>query len=487
MPFDSKFDQSSSSKTPSSAKASVDRYFERIEDKSELNAYVILMQDEARKRAEESDERLRKGSPLPLDGLPLAVKDNFCTKGTRTTAGSRILEDFTPTYESFVTQQLLNAGAVFLGKTNMDEFGMGSSTEKSHFGPTINPNIREDGVRVVPGGSSGGTAAAVAGKLAAAGIGSDTGGSLRQPAAFCGVVGFKPTYGLCSRWGLIAYASSLDQAGVITEKVKDAAQLTDVIAAADENDSTSLPWPKKVGFEASLMENEAKPYKIGIPKKFRAETISDELENLWEKSIALAKAAGHTVVEVSLPSINYSLPTYYIIALCEASSNLARFDGVRYGHRANDIKDIYELYSKTRYEGFNPEVRKRIMLGTFALSAGYYDEYFGRAMKARRVIFNEFQSAFAEVDFMMWPTAPSSAFPFGHDASDALTMYLEDIFTVPVNLTGSPAISIPICDGNGSLPMGIQLIGPRFSDDELLAAAQSMESAASYVRPCARA
>ena len=474
--------KTSSEKTTST----VEGLFKRIHGQKDLNAYVTLMEEEARHRAAQSDERLQKGSALRLDGLPLAVKDNFCTKGIRTTAGSKILSNFIPTYESFVTKQLLDAGAIFLGKTNLDEFGMGSSTEKGLFPPTLNPNIRSDGARVVSGGSSGGTASAVAAKIAAAGIGTDTGGSLRQPAAFCGVVGFKPTYGLCSRWGIIAYASSLDQAGVITESVEDAAVLLDVIVAKDANDSTSIEW-SNTPFEKFLYTNaESKSYKIGIPKEFRRNELSNELENLWTKSIELAKMAGHTVHEISLPHIKYSLPAYYIIALSEASSNLARYDGVRYGYRTPHAEDIHELYAKTRAEGFGEEVKRRILLGTFALSAGYYEEYFGRAMKVRSVISNEFQSVFSDVDFMMWPTTPSTAFEFGHDKSDPLAMYLEDIFTVPVNLAGSPAISIPVCDGEGGLPMGIQLIGPKMGDHELLVASQSIERVAEYKRCCAR-
>lgn len=453
-------------------------FFRDIERRRDLNAYLTLNKEGALKQAEASDQRRREGRALPLDGIPLAIKDNFCTEGLRTTAGSKILEDFTPTYESGVTQRLLDAGAVILGKTNMDEFGMGSSTENSAFGPTINPHRLLDGTPVVPGGSSGGSAAAVAANLCIAALGTDTGGSLRQPAAFCGVIGFKPTYGLCSRWGMIAYASSFDQAGVITKTVSDAAIIMDVIAGHDPKDSTSVACsPPR--FEQKLATST--PHRrIGIPREMREAGSNEDLDRLWAKSIESAKDAGHSIIDVSLPHLKYSLPAYYILVLSEASSNLARYDGVRYGYRAPNVSFLTEMYEQTRALGFGLETKKRILLGTFTLSAGYYEAYFQKAAKVRAKLRREFDEVFTQVDCLMWPTAPTSAFEFGSHSSDPVSMYLEDVFTVPVNLVGAPAISIPAIRCKKGLPMGLQLIGNRMEDAHLLQVASAMERAIQF-------
>jgi aspartyl-tRNA(Asn)/glutamyl-tRNA(Gln) amidotransferase subunit A len=441
-----------------------------IAESQGLNVFITETVDRAMAQAERSDERIRSGRGRPLEGLVLAIKDNFCTFGTETTAGSRILRGFVPRYESFVTQKLLDAGAVFIGKTNMDQFGMGSSTENSAFGPTLNPRGVALGSKdYVPGGSSGGSAAAVAANLSLAAMATDTGGSIRQPASFCGVVGFKPTYGACSRWGIIAYGSSLDQAGVITKTVLDAAILMDVIAGEDANDSTSIAYDFG-GFEKQVSQ-EVSSFTVGIPRQLRSLALGPDLEGVWAELEARVKRAGGVTKLIDLPTISYALPTYYIIALAEASSNLARYDGVRYGFRASDIKDITELYEKTRSEGFSAETQKRIIMGTYCLSSGYYDQYYSRAQKIRAKIYAEFVGAFENVDLLAWPTAPTPAFKFGSHETDPLSMYLEDVFTVPINLGGFPAISLPIYEASNRMPMGAQLIGPRFQDVRVLAVA----------------
>lgn len=441
-----------------------------IDENRGLNVFITEMVDRARAQAERSDERIKSGRGRRLEGLVLAIKDNFCTFGTETTAGSRILKGFIPTYESFVTKKLLDEGAVFIGKTNMDQFGMGSSTENSEFGPTLNPiGVKLGSNDYAPGGSSGGSAAAVAANLALAALATDTGGSIRQPASFCGVVGFKPTYGVCSRWGIIAYASSLDQAGVITKTVRDAAILMDVIAGEDLNDSTSVKFEFD-GFEKHLSADAGK-FTVGIPRQLRNLSSSTDLEGVWKALEDRVASAGGEIKLIDLPTLSYALPAYYIIALAEASSNLARYDGIRYGHRAEGAMDLADLYERTRNEGFLPETQKRILLGTFCLSAGYYDQYYARAQKVRAKIYGEFVRAFEEVDFLGWPTAPTPAFKFGSHDSDPLAMYLEDVFTVPINLGGLPAISLPIYEASTSMPMGAQLIGPRFGDRQLLTAA----------------
>lgn len=457
----------------------VTRFGAVIDDNKELNAFITTSFERAMAQAERSDERIRAGRERPLEGLPIAIKDNYCTFGIRTTAGSRILENFIPQYESGVTSRLIDAGAVFLGKTNMDEFAMGSSTETSAFGPTINPRGLSLGYRnYVPGGSSGGSAAAVAADLCLAALGSDTGGSIRQPASYCGVVGFKPTYGVCSRWGIIAYASSLDQAGVITKTVEDAALLMDVIAGPDARDSTSVERPAD-SFIEHLRADKGSPT-VAIPRQFRDMTVNPDLELLWKEiENRLAKTASK-VIYVDLPQIKYCLTAYYIIALCEASSNLARYDGVRYGYRVPNCSSMDDLYEQTRAGGFGWEVKRRILMGTYALSAGYYDQYYLKAAKVRRLIAEELSDLFREVDFLVWPTAPTSAFKIGEFTSDPIAMYLEDVFTVPVNLAGLPAISIPGISAASGMPMGFQVIGPRFSDARLLSFAAKLAARHEY-------
>lgn len=458
------------------ARALVDEFEQRADQKSELNVFITRSSERARAQAERSDEIIRKGARRPLEGAPIAVKDNFCTSDIRTTAGSKILANFVPNYESTVTQRALDAGAVVLGKTNMDQFGMGSSTETSAFGATLNPLAFDMGRKdVSPGGSSGGSAAAVAANVCLAALGTDTGGSIRQPASFCGVVGFKPTYGVCSRWGVIAYASSLDQAGVITKTVEDAATLMSVIAGPDEKDSTSIP-NLAIDFLSALSKDFAGA-RVAIPKSLREQADGD-LEGLWKEIEARLKRIGASVSYIDLPTLRASLAAYYIIALCEASSNLARYDGVKYGLRASGAQNIIGLYEKTRSEGFGAEVQRRILLGTFALSAGYYDQYYLRAARVRAKFCAEVEAAFRAADFMVWPSAPSAAFKLGAHALDPVAMYLEDAFTVPVNLAGLPAISIPgVVTANG-MPIGFQVIGPRRSDAEVLGIAKSLESAA---------
>lgn len=460
------------------AVSATEEFLKRTSSAAELNAYITVSGDRARAQAERSNERTRKGQRRPLEGAPFAIKDNFCTQDIRTTAGSRILENFVPNYESTVTERLLAAGAVFLGKTNMDEFGMGSSTENSAFGPTINPvGVRLGFENLVPGGSSGGSAAAVSGDLCLASVATDTGGSIRQPASFCGIVGFKPSYGTCSRWGVIAYASSLDQPGVLAKTTEDAALVMDVIAGHDPKDSTSNP-NAPTHFSRGLRAIPESPV-MGIPRSFRETGSNLELERLWQNIEALLPEAGFKIEFIDLPTVKYSLPAYYVVALCEASSNLARYDGVRYGFRVDRVSALNEMYEMTRAEGFGEEVKRRIMLGTFALSAGYYDQYYLRAARIRTKISREFADAFKKVNWLVWPTAPTPAFKIGDHEKDALSMYLEDLYTVPVNLAGLPAVSIPGLSATSGLPMGFQVIGPAGGDVGVLAAAHRLESALS--------
>ena len=438
-----------------------------------INVFVTETFDRARDLAKKSDARRIAGNARTLEGLPLAIKDNFCTAGVRTTAGSRILGNFVPTYESFVTARLMQSGAIMIGKTNMDEFGMGSSTENSHFGPTLNPRALALGFEdYVSGGSSGGSAAAVAAGFCVGGIGTDTGGSIRQPAAFCGVVGMKPTYGLCSRRGIIAYASSLDQAGVIASCVRDAATLLDIMIGHDELDTTSLDCPD---IDLSV-DAPGRSFRVGIVKQFRSKSFSPDLERAWQTAEETFEACGIEVVAIDLPHVLYSLPCYYVIAASEASSNLSRYDGVRYGFRApGAFATVDEMMEETRTEGFGIETRNRILLGTFALSAGYYDAYYDKARRVRRTILDEFRAAFATVDAILWPTAPTAAFRIGSHDKDPVSLYLEDVFTVPVNLAGLPAISIPVCESASGLPMGIQIVGPQLGDGTVLKIAHRME------------
>ncbi len=444
-----------------------------------LNAFLSVGHSQAIDQARAADVALAQGDTRPLLGIPLAIKDLFCTLGVRTTAGSKILMPFIPPYESTVTGNLLRDGAVFLGKTNMDEFAMGSSNMTSHYGPVENPwKRRQDETAVlVPGGSSGGSASAVAARLAMGATGTDTGGSIRQPASFCGLVGVKPTYGRCSRWGVVAFASSLDHPGPFARTVRDSAILLGSMAGYDPKDSTSADVPMP-DFEAAC-ERSVKGLRIGVPKEYRSDGMPGEIETLWQQGIDWLRDAGAEIVDVSLPHTKYGLPTYYIVAPAEASSNLARYDGVRFGLRA-DGDDLRDLYERTRAEGFGAEVRRRIMIGTYVLSAGYYDAYYLRAQKVRALILRDFTEAFEKVDALLTPTAPSAAFAQGEKMDDPVKMYLNDVFTVPANLAGPPAASIPAgLDANG-LPLGLQIITRPFDEVTLFAVAAALERAAGF-------
>jgi aspartyl-tRNA(Asn)/glutamyl-tRNA(Gln) amidotransferase subunit A len=466
-----------------SAAELADAHIAAIEQARALNAYVLETPDAARAMAKDADARLKAGEARPLEGLPLGIKDLFATKDVRTTACSHILDNFVPTYESTVTAQLWRDGAVMLGKLNNDEFAMGSSNETSYFGPVINPWRRKgSNVALVPGGSSGGSAAAVAARLCLGATATDTGGSIRQPAAFTGTVGIKPTYGRCSRWGIVAYASSLDQAGPIARTVRDAAILLRSMAGHDPKDSTSLDRAVP-DYEAAL----GKPVKgmtIGIPKEYRLDGMAPEIDALWEQGVAWLKDAGATIVEVSLPHTKYALPAYYIVAPAEASSNLARYDGVRYGLR-NPGRDVISMYEKTRGEGFGAEVRRRIMIGTYVLSAGYYDAYYLQAQKVRTLIKRDFEHCFAKgVDAILTPATPSDAFGVGEKAgADPIEMYLNDVFTVTVNMAGLPGIAVPAGLSSDGLPLALQLIGRPFDEETLFSLGAAIEQAAGRFRP----
>jgi aspartyl-tRNA(Asn)/glutamyl-tRNA(Gln) amidotransferase subunit A len=450
-----------------------------IESARPLNAFVTETPERALEMAKESDARVARGAARPLEGLPLAIKDLFCTRGVRTTAGSRILGNFVPPYESTVSQNLWDAGAVMLGKTNMDEFAMGSSNETSFFKPVINPwRARNSNQNLVPGGSSGGSAAAVAGRLCLAATGTDTGGSIRQPAALSGIVGLKPTYGRCSRWGIVAFASSLDQAGPMTRSVRDAAILLRHMASVDEKDSTSVDVPVP-DYEEGL-ESGVKGLRVGIPKEYRIDGAPPEIGALWEQSAGWLKAQGAEIIEVSLPHTRYALPAYYIVAPAEASSNLARYDGVRYGHRAAGTHDLADLYEKSRAEGFGAEVKRRVLIGTYVLSAGYYDAYYTRAQKVRTLIKRDFEQAFDKCDVLLTPTTPGPAFALSEKSNDPVSMYLNDVFTVTVNLAGLPAISVPAALTENGLPLGLQVIGKAFDEATVLRAGRSIELAANF-------
>ena len=448
----------------------------RVSASSALNAYVLETPEKAMEMAAESDKKIASGEARPLEGLPIGVKDLFCTKGVRTTACSNILGDFTPPYESTVTQNLWNDGAVMLGKLNNDEFAMGSSNETSRFGAVVNP-WKANGTELVPGGSSGGSSAAVAARLGIAATATDTGGSIRQPAAFTGTVGLKPTYGRCSRWGIVAFASSLDQAGPITHTVRDAAMMLTSMASFDKRDTTSVERDVP-DYEAALT-GDIKGLRVGIPQEYRVDNMPAEIEKLWQQGIDWLKAAGAEIVDVSLPHTKYALPAYYIIAPAEASSNLARYDGVRYGARQNGV-DIDDMYAQTRAAGFGDEVKRRVMIGTYALSAGYYDAYYVKALQVRRLIAEDFTKAYEVCDVLLTPTTPSAAFPIGKNVEDPLEMYLNDVFTVTVNLAGLPGISIPAGLDADGLPLGLQLIGKAFGEEELLRTAQVLEEAAGF-------
>jgi aspartyl-tRNA(Asn)/glutamyl-tRNA(Gln) amidotransferase subunit A len=460
-----------------------DAHLSAIEAARALNAFVLETPDKARDMARAVDAKIARGEGGPLAGIPLGIKDLFATKDVRTTACSKILGNFVPPYESTVTSQLWRDGAVMLGKLNNDEFAMGSSNETSCFGPTINPWRRKgSNTALVPGGSSGGSSAAVAARLCLGATATDTGGSIRQPAAFTGTVGIKPTYGRCSRWGIIAYASSLDQAGPIARTVRDTAILLRSMAGHDPKDSTSVDRAVP-DYEAAL----GKPVKgltIGIPKEYRVPGMAAEIETLWEQGVAWLKAAGADVVEVSLPHTKYALPAYYIVAPAEASSNLARYDGVRYGLRKPE-RDVIGMYEKTRAGGFGAEVRRRIMIGTYVLSAGYYDAYYLQAQKVRTLIRRDFEECFAKgVDAILAPTTPSDAFGVGEKAgADPIEMYLNDVFTVTVNMAGLPGLSVPGGLSSDGLPLGLQLVGRPFDEETLFSLGAVIEQAAGSFKP----
>jgi aspartyl-tRNA(Asn)/glutamyl-tRNA(Gln) amidotransferase subunit A len=455
-----------------------DAHIAAIEVARALNAFVMETPDQARAMAREADARIAKGEGGPLGGIPLGIKDLFATKGVRTTACSKILGDFIPPYESTVTSQLWRDGAVLLGKLNNDEFAMGSSNETSCFGPVVNP-WRRDGsdTKLVPGGSSGGSASAVAAGLCLGATGTDTGGSIRQPAAFAGIVGMKPTYGRCSRWGIVAFASSLDQAGPFARTVRDSAILMRSMAGHDPRDTTSVDRPVP-DFEAAIGKS-VKGMKIGIPKEYRLDGMPDEIEKLWTQGAEWLKAAGAELIEVSLPHTKYALPAYYIVAPAEASSNLARYDGVRYGLRVEG-RNIIDMYEKTRAEGFGAEVRRRVMIGTYVLSAGYYDAYYLRAQKVRTLIKKDFEDCFARgVHAILTPATPSAAFGIGEKGgADPVEMYLNDIFTVTVNMAGLPGIAVPAGKDVQGLPLGLQLIGRPFDEETLFSLGEVIEQSA---------
>jgi aspartyl-tRNA(Asn)/glutamyl-tRNA(Gln) amidotransferase subunit A len=466
-----------------SAAELADAHLAAMEKARSLNAYVLETPERAGAMAKASDARIAKGDTGPLEGIPLAIKDMFCTEGVRTTACSHILDNFVPAYESTVSANLWRDGAVLLGKTNNDEFAMGSSNETSFMGAVTSPWRRKGAnTPLVPGGSSGGSAAAVAAQLCLGATGTDTGGSIRQPAAFTGIVGLKPTYGRCSRWGIVAFASSLDQAGPFARTVRDAAIMLRSMAGHDPKDTTSVDIAVP-DYEAAVGKS-IKGKKIGIPKEYRVEQMPSEIERLWEQGRAWLLAAGAELVEVSLPHTKYALPAYYIVAPAEASSNLARYDGVRYGLRVPG-RDIIGMYENTRAGGFGKEVRRRIMIGTYVLSAGYYDAYYLRAQKVRTLIKKDFEDCFAQgIDAMLTPATPSAAFGVGEKGgADPIEMYLNDVFTVTVNMAGLPGISVPAgLDGQG-LPLGLQLIGRPFDEGTLLSLGQVIEDAAGHFRP----
>jgi aspartyl-tRNA(Asn)/glutamyl-tRNA(Gln) amidotransferase subunit A len=451
-----------------------------------LNAYVLPTPEHALAQAKASDARLGNGEARPLEGIPLGHKDLFCTNGIRTTACSNILGDFVPTYESTVGANLWNAGAIMLGKLNNDEFAMGSSNETSAFGPVVSPWRRKDrdgkltDAKLVPGGSSGGSSAAVAAGLCLGATATDTGGSIRQPAALTGTVGIKPTYGRCSRWGIVAFASSLDQAGPIAKTVEDAALMLGAMAGYDPKDSTCVDVP--VPDYAAQMREGIKGLRVGVPKEYRVEGMSKEIDALWQQGIEWLKDAGASIHEISLPHTKYALPAYYIVAPAEASSNLARYDGVRYGLRVPG-KDVIDMYSQTRAAGFGKEVRRRVLIGTYVLSAGYYDAYYLKAQKVRTLIKRDFDEAWHKVDVVLTPTTPSPAFAFGEKTGDPLAMYLEDIFTVTVNMAGLPGMSVPAGLSSEGTPLGLQFIGKPFDEGTLFRAGKVIEDAAGRFTP----
>ncbi len=458
-------------------------FVKAVEGARALNAYITETPDIALKMAAESDKRIAAGTARPLEGLPLGIKDLYCTKGVRTTAGSKILDNYVPQYESTVSQNLWNAGAVMLGKLNLDEFAMGSSNETSASGPCISPwRAKNSNAKLVPGGSSGGSSCAVSARLCLGATATDTGGSIRTPAAVTGTTGIKPTYGRCSRWGIVAFASSLDQAGPISRTVRDCAIMLQAMASVDPKDSTSVDIPVP-DYEATL-ETGVKGLRVGIPKEYRMEGTAPEITAIWDKGAEWLKAQGAEIVDVSLPHTKYALPTYYIIAPAECSSNLARYDGVRFGHRAGDPKDLIDLYERSRGEGFGAEVRRRILIGTYVLSAGYYDAYYLRAQKLRSLIARDFTEAYKTCDVILTPATPAPAFAIGEKVADPVTMYLYDVFTVTVNLAGLPGLVVPAGLNDAGLPLGLQLIGKAFDEQTLFRAGRALEIAAGFnVKP----
>ena len=442
-------------------------FINNIKKDKKLNSFITNCSEQALEKAKNFDKNPKLSTLLP--GVPIAVKDLFCTNGVKTTAGSKMLENFVPNYESTITKNLWNEGAFLLGKLNCDEYAMGSSNETSYFGNVMNP-IAEN---TVPGGSSGGSASALASDLTPSTIGTDTGGSIRQPASFTGTVGLKPTYGLCSRWGIVAFASSLDQAGPMTKTVGDCALMLEAMAGFDEKDSTSIN-KKKENYSKNLNDN-IKGLKIGIPKEYRVDGMPKEIDQLWENGKKILKESGAEIIDISLPNTKYALPTYYIVAPAEASSNLARYDGVKYGFRSSKGGNLIEMYENTRSEGFGDEVKRRILIGTYVLSSGYYDAYYIKAQKVRQLIKNDFDESFKKVDAILTPSTPSAAFKIGEKKDDPISMYLNDIFTVPVNLAGIPAISIPAGTDANNFPLGLQLIGKPLDEQKLLNIALAAE------------
>jgi aspartyl-tRNA(Asn)/glutamyl-tRNA(Gln) amidotransferase subunit A len=452
-------------------------YLANIGKARDLNAFITVTPDKARAMATASDAKLGKGEGGPIEGVPLGVKDLFCTEGVLTTAGSHILDGFKPPYESTVTAQLWRDGGVCLGKLNMDEFAMGSSNETSFYGPVVNPWRAKGGdAKLTPGGSSGGSSASVAAHLCAAATATDTGGSIRQPASLTATVGVKPTYGRCSRWGIVAFASSLDQAGPIARDVRDAAIMLRSMAGHDPKDSTSVD--RAVPDYEAVLGQSVKGLKVGVPKEYRIDAMPAEIDRLWADGVKWMKDAGCEIIDISLPLTKYALPVYYIVAPAEASSNLARYDGVRYGLRAGEFSDIHSMYANTRWEGFGMEVKRRIMIGAYVLSAGYYDAYYLRAQKVRKRIFDEFDDAFRKVDLILTPSSPSAAFALGEKSNDPVQMYLNDVFTVTANLAGLPGASVPAGLDAKGLPLGLQLIGRPFDEETMFKGMWALEKAA---------
>ena len=457
----------------------VDSYIKNIENNVRLNAFITTNFENAKLEAKKADEQVEKGDISNLTGVPIGIKDLFCTKNIKTTCGSKMLADFVPSYESTVTQKLLDAGAINLGKLNMDEFAMGSTNITSHFGPVINPYKKNSSDEdLVPGGSSGGSSCAVSANLCAGATGSDTGGSIRQPASVTNIVGIKPTYGRCSRYGMVAFASSMDQAGVFAKNVYDGALMQKVISGFDERDSTSINIPVP-NFEALLNSN-LNGLNIGIPKEYRMDGMSDDIEKLWQKGIDILKDRGANIVDISLPHTKYSASIYYVVASAEASSNLARFDGVRYGFRcAQENLTLEQFYENNRAEGFGKEVKRRILTGTYVLSSGYYDAYYKKAQQVRRLILEDFKQAFTKVDAILTPATPNSAFPIDSSrdltSQDPIKIYLNDMFTIPANLAGLPAMSVPAGFDSDGLPLGLQIISKHFDEQTMLNVALAIE------------